>query len=106
MPNSSVSAQTVSLATAAQDVLSVRDTLVSIKNQVDGVLQSSQSGYNTPSAPKFYQTMNEWNTDFQTVLNNLQNISDALGGTSQTYEATMDNEMSSMNMISSQINPM
>jgi len=101
---SDTSAQTAAMTAAAIHVGNAGQALAVIRGNVQQAIASTAVGYQSPAAQLFRSTMDQWNGDFQRIIDGLERIRTALTHTSRQYQATMEEERQSANLIASLLN--
>jgi WXG100 family type VII secretion target len=98
------SAQIAAMAEAAGHVDNAGQALATIRGTVAQAVAATASGYNSPAAVMFRNTMDQWHGDFQKIIAGLERMHQALTHTTRHYEATLEQERNSANEIAALLN--
>lgn len=98
------SAQVDAMATAARHVDNAGQDLANIQGRIQQAVASTSAGYVSEAAALFRNVMDQWNGDFAKIIGGLERIHTALTSTQKHYEATMQQERSSVNQIAALLN--
>lgn len=97
-------AQTQAMTRAAQHVDGAGQAIATIRNQVSDAVAATAGGYQTSAATLFRSVMDQWATDFTSIINGLETIRTALVGTAQNYQGAMNLDHESANQIAALLN--
>jgi WXG100 family type VII secretion target len=97
-------AQTQAMTQAAQLVADAGQAIATIRNQVADAVAATSAGYQSPAATLFRGVMDQWGQDFQSIINGLDTIGQALTGTAQNYQGAMNLDHESANQIAALLN--
>ena len=98
------SAETAAMAEASRHVDNVGQNLAAIQRNVQQAVDATSTGYNSLAAVLFRSTMEQWHTDFTSILQGLEQIRVALVGTRKTIETGIEQDRQSANQIASMLN--
>lgn len=102
---SETTANVAAMATAAGQVDEAIGKVSAVRGGVRGTMSNAAVGWQTDASVKFQQAMDQWDQDFQKIIDGLTRIQEALGGTRNAYSAAQDAEQSSVDPIISALNP-
>lgn len=97
-------AQTQAMSLAAQHVDNAGQAIAAIRNQVSDAVAATAGGYDTAAATLFRGVMDQWSTDFVSIINGLDSIREALVGTAKNYQGAMNLDHESANQIAALLN--
>lgn len=98
------SAQVAAMAEAARHVDTAGQDLATIRGNIQQAVSATSGGYTSAAADLFRSTMDQWSGDFAKIIEGLERIRVSLVGTQQNYQATMEQERQSANLIASVLN--
>ena len=104
MPPQPTTAQTQAMTLAAQHVDNAGQAITTIRNQVGDAVAATAGGYETAAATLFRSVMDQWGQDFQSIINGLETIREALVGTAKNYQGAMNLDHESANQIAALLN--
>jgi len=97
-------AQTHAMAQAAHHVANAHEAITGLKNQVATTVSGTSAGYVSEAATLFRSVMEQWDSDFNTILAGLRTMGEKLTGTAQHYGGAMDHDVQSANQIAAALN--
>jgi WXG100 family type VII secretion target len=103
-PGGGTSAQTQLMAKAAVDVDNAGQVLAGIRGRIQQAVAATSTGYVSDAGHLFRSVMDQWDTDFQTIVNGLQRIHEALTQTHHNYTAGIQQDRQSANQIAALLN--
>jgi ESAT-6 family protein len=103
-PGGGTSAQTELMAKAATDVDAAGQVLAGIRGRVQQAVAATSTGYVSDAGALFRSVMEQWDGDFNTIINGLQRIHEALTHTHRNYTASVQQDRQSANQIASLLN--
>jgi WXG100 family type VII secretion target len=98
------SAETDAMGEAATHVDGAGKTLSIIRNNIDNALLATEGHWVSPAAALFRSVMAQWSGDFNTIINDLQDIHFKLVKNRTSYDSSMDFESAGVNQISALLN--
>lgn len=97
-------ADTEKMNTAANAVDNTGQVLANIRGNIQSAVDSTATGYTSPAATLFRNTMGQWDQHFAKILNDLQRMHEALRHNTVHYQATMETERDSANQLAALLN--
>ena len=97
-------AETAAMTKAAAHVDNCGQAITTIWNQVNDAVGQTTGGYETAGAALFRSVMDRWGQDFNRIIQGLDEIRQALTGTTINYHGAMDIDHMSVNQVAALLN--
>lgn len=103
-PSQATTAETAAMTKAAAHVDNCGQAITTIWNQVNDAVGQTTAGYDTAGAALFRNVMDQWRKDFNNLIQGLDEIRQALTGTTIAYRGAMDIDHMSVNQVAALLN--